>query len=76
MGYGGKGGKNPVSELTTFYKPVKHNPYSLDQEEGAGQPEEGGYIVGIAPPGMFAYALWHIRTVVIEGVCMCVCMCM
>ena len=53
MGYGGKGGKNPVSELTTFFKPVKNNTYADKQgevNEGAGNKE--GYVIGVAPPGI------------------------
>jgi len=36
MGYGGKGGRNPVSELTTFFVPVKAPDSSFDVAASGG----------------------------------------
>jgi hypothetical protein len=58
MGYG-KGGKNPVSELTTFYQPAKE----LDALTGSqasstsGNDSKAQFTVGLIPQGRFIPAL-------------------
>lgn len=49
LGYG-KGGKNPVSELTTFYQPAKEIDLQVSQ---SSYDSKSHYNVGLIPQGTF-----------------------